>query len=683
MGCHVTTQAPPVDTEQRPVVVALVGNPNVGKSSLFNALTGLHQRVGNWPGKTVERREGLLELAGRTAVVVDLPGSYSLESYTLEESVTRQFLLQEKPDLIVNVVDVLHLERNLYLTSQLLELGIPMVVALTMGDMARARGVEVDVDALARRLGVPAVPVVGATGEGLDVLRRTLASAIADGLQAPPPPVYPDPTLEELVASLAGRIPSDRPGAGRRLALALIQQDPEAIREIEAILSETEREHLLRAVEAAAPDGPVRVADARYAWVASVVREALRERVADRPPRGMHASLADRVDLIVTHPVVGPPLTAATLAAGIWAAFRAAGPVQDWLDGFFAWLSGSVTGVLGDRVAPWAVALLTDGLMAGVATVALFAPLIAAFFLFLGLLEDSGYFARAAFVLDRLLSRFGLQGKAGIGLFIGYGCNVPAVMAARTASSTTSRLISVLVSPLVICSARLVVIGFMAGVFFPGGGAAWVMVGLYGLGLALVLLVAWLLSRTALRGDEEPFLIELPPYRLPRMRNVALYAWHQTAHFLQRAVTVIAPMTAVVWAIAYFPSGSVESSLAAGLGHLLEPLGRPLGFDWRLIVSLFPGFLAKEASLPAMAVLYASGSEQGLGAALRAALTVPQALSYLVFYTFYTPCLATAVTIYQETGSTRWTLVAVGYSLLLAGVLAWGVHWGALHLWAA
>ncbi|WP_324669570.1 ferrous iron transport protein B [Geochorda subterranea] len=683
MGCHVAPQAVAIGTGQRPVVVALAGNPNVGKSSLFNALTGLRQRVGNWPGKTVERREGSLDLGGRTALLVDLPGSYSLESYTLEESVTRQFLVEERPDVIVDVVDALHLERNLYLTSQLLELGIPTFVALTMGDMARALGVEIDVDALARRLGVPVVPVVAATGEGLDVLRRTLESAVAGGVAAPSPPVYPDSTLEALVASLLREIPCDHPVAGRRLALGFIQQDPGTIRDLEAVLPEAERERLRRAVEAAAPDGPVRVADARYAWVAAVVREALRERVAGRPLRGTPARLADRVDLVVTHPVVGPPLTAATLAAGIWSAFQIAAPLQEWLDGLFAWLSVSVAGALTGRVAPWTLALLTDGVLAGVATVALFAPLIAAFFLFLGLLEDSGYFARAAFVLDRLLSRFGLHGKAGIGLFIGYGCNVPAVMAARTASSRTARLVSVLVSPLVICSARLVVIGFMAGVFFPGSGAAWVMAGLYAVGLVLVLSVAWLLSRTLLRGDEEPFLIELPPYRMPRLRNVAVYAWQQTAHFLQRAVTVIAPMTAVVWAIAYFPSGSVESSFAAWLGHLLEPLGRPLGFDWRMIVSLFPGFLAKEASLPTLAVLYAAGADQGLGAALRAALTVPQALSYLVFYTFYTPCLATAVTIRQEIGSTRWTLVSVGYSLLLAGGLAWVAHWGALQLWAA
>ena len=683
MSCHVAvpvSPAPPL--RQRPMVVALVGNPNVGKSSLFNALTGLRQRVGNWPGKTVERRDGYLRLGGRTVVVTDLPGSYSLEPYSLEESVTRRFLLEQRPDLIVDVVDALHLERNLYLTAQLLELGRPMVVALTMVDAAEARGAAPDPDALAARLGVPVVPVVANTGRGLARLLDTLAAAAEARLDPPAPPVYPDPELEALIRALADRLAAQVESPPRRAALALLQEEPEELERLRQAMG-PDLEPLLESARAAAPDGPVRVADARYAWAAHVAAAALQAAGGAPAPRAAAPGWGERLDLAATHPLAGPLLAAAALASGIWAAFRAAEPVQHLVEAGFVGVSAWLAAALAGRLPPWAVALVTDGLLDGLATVALFAPLIASFFLFLGLLEDSGYLARAAFVLDRLLSRFGLQGRAGIGLFIGYGCNVPAVMAARTAASSRSRLVSILVSPLVICSARLVVIGFLASAFFPGGGAAWVMAGLYGAGLGLVLVSGWLFSRTLLRGEEEPFLMELPPYRLPSLRGVALYAWQQTTHFLHRAATVIAPMAVLLWALAYFPSGSVEASLLGSLGRLLEPLGRPLGFDWRMIVSLMSGFLAKEATLPTLAVLFASGSQQGLVQALRAAFAPPQAAAYLVFYAFYTPCLATAVTIAQEAGGRRWALVSVVYSLLVAGGLAWVVRQGVLRLWPA
>lgn len=681
MSCHGSAgPAVAVETGERPLTVALAGNPNAGKSSLFNLLTGLHQRVGNWPGKTVERRDGFLRLAGRQVVVTDLPGSYSLNPHTLEESVTREFLLHGRPDLIVNAVDALHLERNLYLTMELLDLGIPMVVALTMTDMAQGRGLEVDAHRLSTELGVPVVPVVASSGQGIEALLDRIEAAARGELPPPRPQAYLSEELERAVSAIVARVPDGLGLPPRWVAIKLLEQDPDLLAHLQGVMGE-HLEALRQFALAAAPDGPVRVADERYAWIAGVVQRTTQH--AGVWHREQRMSFSDRVDLVITNRLAGPPLTAVLLAAGIWGAFRVAAPIQDLMDRGFAWLGQWVTDAAVTRLPPWVVALVTDGIINGVATVALFAPLVAAFFLFLGLLEDSGYFARAAFVLDRLLSRFGLQGKAGIGLLIGYGCNVPSVMAARTASSQRSRLLSILVAPLVICSARLVVISFLASVFAPEGAGAWMVIGVYGLGVVLVLGVSWLFSRTILKGEDDPFLIELPPYRLPSLRNVGLYAWQQTAHFLHRAATIIAPMTVVVWALAYLPSGSIETSIVARLGQALEPLGRPLGLDWRMIVSFFPGFLAKEATLPTMAVLFASGSEQGLASALRSAITLPQALAYLVFYAFYTPCLATATTIYQETRSWRWTLFTIGYSIALSAALAFVAFQGASRLWPA
>ena len=680
MSCHEPAGALVVETGSRPFTVALAGNPNVGKSSLFNLLTGLHQRVGNWPGKTVERRDGFLRVAGRQVVVTDLPGSYSLSPHTLEESVTREFLVHGRPDLILNTVDALHLERNLYLTVELLELGIPMVVVLTMTDAAQERGVRVDVDELALRLGVPVVSVVASSGQGLESLLARIEAAALGRIPPPEPPAYLTDDVERLVSAIAARLPDGTGFPRRWAAVKVVEQDPDVLAGLGDVMGE-ELEALRQLALSRVPDGPVRVADERYAWIAGVVAGV----VGYDGVRSQNTSLAfsDRVDLIITHRLLGPPLTAALLAAGIWGAFRAAAPVQDLMDTGFTWLGRQAAQLAATRIPPWAVALLTDGIINGVATVAAFAPLVAAFFLFMGLLEYSGYFARAAFVLDRFLSRFGLQGRTGIGLLIGYGCNVPSVMAARTAASERSRLLAILAAPLVICSARLVVIGFLSSVFAPGGSGAWMMMGIYALGVALVLGVSRLFSRTLLKGEDEPFLIELPPYRLPGLRNVGLYAWQQTVHFLRRAATVIAPMTVVVWAISYLPYGTIETSLVARLGQALEPLGRPLGLDWRLIVSLFPGFLAKEATLSTLAVLFASGSEQGLAEALRSAVTLPQALAYLVFYAFYTPCLATATTIYQQTRSWRWTAFSIAYSVALSAILAFLVFQGASRLWPA
>ncbi|BDG62368.1 ferrous iron transport protein B [Caldinitratiruptor microaerophilus] len=675
-SCH--GAGPAVLAGPRTFTVALAGNPNVGKTSLFNLLTGLQQHVGNWPGKTIERRDGHLTVDGLQVAVTDLPGTYSLSAHSLEEVVARDFLLAGGADLVVNVVDAANLERNLYLTTELLDLPCPVVIALNMADMAAAQGWRIDPDRLARALGVPVVPVVASRGEGLAELRSLIARAargeIARKAGSNPAGFHFSPEVEAGLERIARLLPPMPLLPPRWVAIKLAEEDPEITARVRHRVG-ADWDRLQDEIAAALPDAPVVLADERYAWVARAVREATAAR-----PVGLKMTPSDRVDRVVTHPVLGVPITILTLGLGIWGTFRLTAPVQDWIGRAFADLGQMAAGWLGPRGPAWAGPLVRDGVIAGLGAVAAFAPLIAGFFLFLGLLEDSGYFARAAFVLDRLLARAGLHGKAAIGLMIGYGCNVPAAMAARTAPSEADRLLSVLLSPLVICSARLVVISFFATAFFPAGTGAWVLVGIYVLGVGLVLAMSRLFRRTLLPGGDEPFFIELPPYRRPILRNVLLYAWQNTWHYLHRALTVIAPMTTLIWALSWFPAGEIGRSPVGWLGRTLAPLGAPLGLDWRMVVSLFTGFLAKEGTLSTLAVLYGHAAGAGLGPALRAAVTVPQALSFLVFYSFYSPCLATAVTIRNETGSSRWMYFSIGYGLVVAGVLALVVYRAALLL---
>ena len=668
---EVATAAPsPAGT--RALRVALVGNPNVGKTSLFNRLTGLNQHVGNWPGKTVERRHGRLRLDDQLVEVIDLPGVYSLGGQTVEESLTREFLVCQRPDLVVNVVDAAHLERNLYLTAQLLELGCPLVVALTMVDVAAAERREVDPARLAGALGVPVVGVVPPSGEGLEELKRALARAAGGELSpSAPAPAY-DPDIEEALAAVQAALPKPPEGEDawptrRWRAVRLLEGDGEG-------------EGPDGAPFAGAPaQGALRMADARYAWAQRVLERA---GLAQEPPA---FTAADRLDAALTHPWLGLAAAVGLLGLGVLGTFELSAPLQDGVDRLFSALGNWLAPWVAARGPRWLADLVRDGVLAGFAAVASFAPLIAGFFIFLGVLEDSGYLPRAAFVFDRWLGRFGLRGRASIGLVLGFGCNVPSVMAARAGPGETDRLLGVVLSPLVICSARLVVLSFFASAFFaPAAGAA-VVAAIYLTSVVLVLTVAALFRRAMRPQGETFFFIELPPYRLPAPANVALYAWRHTWEFLYRALTVITPMVALVWALGYFPHGQVETSLLAWLGRAVEGLGRPIGLDWRMLVALFTGFLAKEGTLSTLAVLFAgeAGQGAGLAEALRASVTVPQALSFLAFFSFYSPCLATAFTIRAQTGSRRWTAFTVAYNLAVAWALGWLAYRAALWAWGS
>lgn len=684
MSCHTAPAGRPLVTrpghptrdgasESRPLRVALLGNPNVGKSTVFNWLTGMHQHVGNWPGKTVDHRVGRLDVAGRCVELVDLPGIYELSPYTLEECVAREYLLDERPGLLICVVDAARLERNLYLVIDALDLGIPTVVALTMLNEPRDDGRSVDAAGLAACLGVPVVPMDGRTGSGLEALLERIAAAARGELAPPPGTVRLGTEMEAAIRSVEEVL---APGLGlpaRWAAIKALEGDPRIL----ALLGGGSQ--AARAALAAFREGAMRVADERYRWIQSHAPRCLTAARAASPRRWA----AEQVDVILTHRYAGPMVTLLLLAGAIWGAFRMAAPPRDAL----AWAFGALAGLAGAVIRPpwpeWVRSLVVDGVIGGVATVAEFVPIIGAFFVLLGVLEDSGYFARAAFVLDRLVGRFGIQGRCGIGLLVGLGCNVPAVMAARTAHDARSRLFAMLLVPPVICSARLVVVGYVTSVFF-GPSGAWVVAGLYLTSAGLVVGMAALLNRTAFRQEPEPMLIELPPFRWPRPKDVLTYAWHESALFLRRALVIIAPMTVAVWAASYFPGGSIDTSLLGRVGQFLAPLGAPLGLDWRMIVALLSGFLAKEGTLSAIAVLYGTTGAGGLAGALQAAVEVPQALAFVTFFAFYTPCLATVVTIYQESRSARSTAFAVANSLAVAALLAFVVFHGARWLgpWA-
>jgi ferrous iron transport protein B len=643
----------------------------------------MRQHVGNWPGKTVEKKEGIFNLSGgRQATLIDLPGIYSLTSNTIEEVIARDFILQEKPDAIINVVDASNLERNLYLTTEILDLGRPVIIALNMTDLSEQKGYHFDLPALAEELGLPVVPVIATRKRGLDELKNSLDKLI---LKASQPGTHPvdgqrrgavgrgrfhfSLLVEEIIEKFTERLKIYDFGNYplRWLIIKLLEGDLQARGLVSAAIDAGDMADLDREIQSQLPEGSTRLAEERYRWIGGVLDAALR-----RDQLGK-VSFSDRVDLVLTSRWLGAPILLAVLAGTFSLIFKLSPPLQALIGNAFSWLSHLIQLYFGPILPAWLVKLLTDGVLAGVGTAMSFVPLIAITFMLFGLLEDVGYFARAAFVMDRWLGPLGLPGKAFISLLMGYGCNVPAIMAARTAENDRDRLLIILVTPLTICSARQVVAVALIGAFFQPWFAPWVMLGLYVLSFALICLVSVILKNTVLKAHANPFLIELPMYRMPNWSNVATYAWHKTRGYLERAATFIALVSALVWALAYFPGGSIDHSILGTVGQWIAPLGRPFGFDWRLLVALISGFGAKETTLATLGVLY-HANETNIGTALTNNVSFASGLSFFVFSMFYLPCLATTFMIHNESGSWKWTVFSVVYTLLLAALLAFGAY---------
>lgn len=668
---------------------ALAGNPNCGKTTLFNALTGSNQYVGNWPGVTVEKKEGRVTQSSRDIRIVDLPGIYSLSPYSMEEIVTRNYIIEEKPDLIVNIVDATNLERNLYLSLQLAELAVPMVIALNMMDVVEKQGDSLDASLLARLLGIRVVPISASKGTGVHKLLHAAEHELAHRResghvdrhtgQEDPPDIYQG-NLKKTIYLIEAAITGACKKAGMPLrwsAVKLVEGDnptkdklnlpDDVYRFIEDAVGELETGSL---------DREMVVADQKYKAICE-----FRNKVLKKAAREGALTASDKIDAIVTGKYFALPLFAGVMGFVFYLTFGSMGAklvdYVDWLINIQL-LEAARSFLTGIGAANWAVGLVCDGMIAGIGAVLAFFPQIALLFFFLSFLEDSGYMARAAFIMDRALHGIGLSGKSFVPMLMGFGCSVPAIMATRTLANDRDRRLTIMLVPFMSCSAKMPVYMLFVGVFFPG--RAWLAVGsLYFLGLAVAVLYALLLRKTVLRGGHSPFVMELPPYRLPTAKTLGLHLWEKIKDFLSKAGTVLLGASVLVWFCRYFDfslarAGSGENSILGVVGAKIAPLFAPLGFgDWKSSVSLLSGLVARESIVSTMAILYNTG-EQSMAAILRSALTPAAAYSMMTFALLFIPCAAAVGAIRREMRSVKWTFFALGLQAASAWAVTFAVY---------
>ena len=641
------------------MIFALVGNQNCGKTTLFNALTGSNQHVGNFPGVTVDQKTG--EIRGEKGCsVVDLPGIYSLRPYTQEEIVSRDYILQQKPDGIINIVDATNIERNLYLTLQLLELRVPMVLALNMMDEVRANGGTVDVQKMSRALGIPVVPISAAKGEGVSELVDQ-ALSVARGHVLPKVTDFcaDDSAVHRCIHAVVHLIAdhADRMGVPARFCAAKLIEGGDDLADRLA-LDQNERElleHCIVQMETETGlDRNAALADMRYTFIENVVDASVVKCHESRE----HARSV-RLDRLLTGRFTAVPVFLGIMLLTFWLTFDVIGQrLSDWLsvgvDALTAVVDRALTAY---GINPVVHSLIVDGIFAGVGSVLVFLPIIVTLFFFLSILEDTGYMARVAFVMDKPLRRIGLSGRSIVPMLIGFGCSVPAIMATRTVSSDRDRKMTILLTPYMSCSAKISIYGFFTAAFFPRYRAL-VMIGLYVLGIAIGIVAALIMNKTAFRGKPVPFVMELPNYRLPSARSVALLLWEKAKDFLQRAFTVIFWATIVIWFLQSFDTrlnvvSDSSGSLLALIGQVIAPIFAPMGFgDWCCATSLISGFIAKESVVSTLGVLLGGEAISGL-------FTTRSALSFLVFTLLYTPCVAAVATIRRELDSSLKTLGVV------------------------
>lgn len=660
---------------------ALAGNQNCGKTTLFNALTGSNQHVGNFPGVTVDQKSG--EIRGhRGDTVVDLPGIYSIRPYTQEEIVTRDFIIDGKPDGIINIVDATNIERNLYLTLQLLELRIPTVIALNMMDEVRANGGSVDIAKISAMLGVPVVPISAAKGEGVSELAdRIVETAKARRL----PAVYDfcdEGPVHRCIHATAHVIEDHAKAAGispRFCATKLIEGDHDMERRLELDENELEMiEHSVVEMEnESGLDRNAALADMRYTFIEKVVAASV---VKCHESREHRRSVA--IDKVLTGKITAIPVFIGIMFLVFWLTFDVIG--QNLSDLLSLGID-ALTGLVGQALRSYGIndvvySLVIDGVFAGVGSVLGFLPIIVTLFFFLSILEDTGYMARIAFVMDKPLRRLGLSGRSFVPMLIGFGCSVPAIMATRTLSSDRDRKMTILLTPYMSCSAKIPIYAVFCAAFFKEHRAL-AMVALYGGGILLSVVVALILKRTVFRGQPVPFVMELPNYRFPSPRSVLMLLWEKAKDFLSRAFTVIFAATVIIWFLRTFDTRlnvAVDSadSLLALIGRAITPAFRPLGFgDWRVVTSLISGFSAKEAVVSTLAVLLGTNVAD-LSTVLSNFFTPISAVSFLAFTLLYTPCIAAVATIRRELGS---AIATLGVVIMQCGV-AWAVSFAIYSL---
>lgn len=673
-----------VSRSSRTISVALVGNPNSGKTSLFNAISGGHEHVGNYSGVTVSAKRGVCHYRGYRFEVTDLPGTYALSAYTPEERFVRSHIADEQPDVIINSVVASNLERNLFLTTELIDINPRMVVALNMYDELEASGAHLDYDSLGRMLGVPMVPIEARNHKGIDELLDTViavyegrdervrhihishGSIIENGLQQ----------LGEAMNDYREELPKQFPP--RYYALKLLESD----RDIEERLQDSPRyaewcalrdrvvKHIQGDID---EDIETALANQKYGFISGALKETF------TPGKRDERAATNLIDMIVTHRVWGFPIFFLVMGLMFWCTFSLGAYPQEWIDLLVGWIGAGVNhlmpeGVLRD--------LVVDGMIGGVGSVIVFLPNIMILYLFISFMEDSGYLARAAFIMDRVMHRAGLHGKSFIPLIMGFGCNVPAIMACRTIESRSSRLITILITPFMSCSARLPVFILLTAAFFPAHGGL-VMAGLYLLGVLMAILTARLMRLIFFPVDETPFVMELPPYRIPTWKATLTHMWDKCAQYLKKMGGMILVASIVIWFLSYYPRPDVEQSAIENryensylgrLGKACSPVFEPLGLDWKAGVSLLSGVAAKEIIVSTIGVLYAEeDTESGALTQKIAAsgdFTPASALAFLVFILLYFPCIATIAAIGAEAGW-RWAIGGMIYNTLVA----WGIAW--------
>jgi ferrous iron transport protein B len=704
------------------IIVGLAGNPNSGKTTLFNELTGAHHHVGNYPGVTVEKKEGLCRYVrhrhhpqghphhtpqasgphGEEALtdrremrLVDLPGTYSLTAYSMEELVARNFVVQERPDVVIDVVDASNLERNLYLASQLIELEQPTVIALNMMDVVENQGLSIDHELLGQLMGVPMVPISAARSEGLHELLCTTAAVGAETVRPAVTLNFGselEPHIQQVTALLATRDDLG-PMSPRWAAIKLLENDSQ-VREIVQSFGEESAE-ILAAVDAArghieqvvGDDAEIAIADRRYGFIAGAVRQSVRHDQLHR------VDWSEAVDRVVVSRFLGLPILVLFMWAMFEMVFRLGAAPMGWIEAGFTALASYLSFALppGDLQS-----LIVDGIIGGVGGVLVFVPNIALLFLAISILEDSGYMARAAFVVDRIMHHVGLHGKSFIPMLVGFGCTVPAIMATRILDEQRDRTVTMLIAPFMSCGARLPVYILLAGAFFAPAVAGKVIFSIYALGVVIAMAMALVLRRLWLKGPNTPFVMELPPYRLPTAKGVAIHVWERAWQYVKKAGTVILGFAVVMWALMSYPKPpealtagmsepaaaqvGLEYSIAGRVGKTIEPVLRPLGLDWKAGVALVAGFGAKEVVVSTLGTAYSLGAEEETGSrALQAALRAEPGFTPLVAYTLmvfvllYIPCLATVAVIAREF-SWRWAGFVVVYTTTVAWIVAFVIY---------
>ena len=691
---------------QRHIInIALIGNPNCGKTSLFNIASGAQEHVGNYSGVTVDAKSGVFRHGGYTFNITDLPGTYSLSAYSPEERYVRKYLRDNSPDVIVNVVDGSNLERNLYLTTELIDMDYPMVIALNMFDEMRAKGVKFEYENFGNMVGVPVVPTVCRNGEGIDHLFDTIIEVYERRHTAVRHVhVRLGNDLEEVLTEVKDRIKADKSihqhYSPRYLAIKLLEGDPEAEEAVRQSAGGDEiialRDKQLHEFERTHPDEDVSsiIAAEKYGFISGALAETL------ETPTLNHADRTHVIDAVVTNRLFGFPFFLAVMFFVFWFTFTVGSYPQDWIQTGVDWLAAMVNDNMPDGPLK---DLLANGIIGGVGGVIVFLPNILILFFFISFMEDSGYMARAAFIMDRLMHKIGLHGKSFIPLVMGFGCNVPAIMACRAIESRSSRIITVLITPFMSCSARLPVYVLLIGTFF-SANAALVFLGMYIIGVLAAMLTAKMLRKFFFKRDETPFVMELPPYRVPTMKTTLRHMWGKGKEYLNKMGGIILLASIIVWALNFFPLRDTDPTEIAELnteesdeinperdsylemmGKAVNPILEPLGFSWRATVAAIAGVPAKEIVVSTLGVLY-TGSDEATEASLSERLSTPlvgatepdfnaaSALAFMIFILLYCPCTATLVAIVRETRSWRYGLFAALYNTALAWVLSFAVY---------